>query len=317
MVRADHEGGGLLNPEPDGPRKKLVEKSSPLSRRRKTSARRGRESPDPFESGESNDASASSDALDSSDSSELSDPIGSSDPSELSDPGEASDASELSESGEASDASGSTGVETPETDAADAADDTVAVSADDRDRGVSYRARRTSVKAPIGTGSSRGTTLVVVSSVLGALLLVAAIAATIVFSVLSARIDDDQALRTEYDQFAQQAVVNLTTLNPDNADAMLEFMNKHTSGRVLQDMRESMKQATDLIREDDVKTKTTIAASAVEKFDGDSASVLVVFAWHATFPEAPDKPTDTSFRARIGVTRINDELKMTSIDWVD
>ncbi|WOC11768.1 hypothetical protein [Gordonia sp. MP11Mi] len=195
--------------------------------------------------------------------------------------------------------------------------DSAALSADDRTRGVSYRDRRPSVKAPVGSGrSSSSTAMIAVSGALGVIVLVAAIVLTIVFTAASARIDDKRELRAEYDQFAQEVVVKLTTLNKDNADSMLDFMNKHTSGRALQEMRESMKQATDLIREDDMKTKTTVVASAVENADEDTGSVLVVFVWESTAPEAPNKPVIETFRSRIDITRINDDMKLTNYEWV-
>ncbi|MCF8589606.1 hypothetical protein [Gordonia liuliyuniae] len=198
----------------------------------------------------------------------------------------------------------------------DAADEP-AVSADDRTRGVSYRDRRPSVKAPVGSGrSSSSTVIIAVAGALGVIVLVAAVVLSVVFATASARIDDKRELRAEYDQFAQEVVVKLTTLNKDNADSMLDFMNKHTSGRALQEMRESMKQATDLIREDDMKTKTTVVASAVEKADEDTGSVLVVFVWESTAPEAPDKPVIETFRSRIDITQINDDMKLTNYEWV-
>lgn len=160
------------------------------------------------------------------------------------------------------------------------------------------------------------TVLLAVTGALGFLLLLVSIVLAVVFTTASARIDDDRELRAGYDQFAQEVVVKLTTLNKDNADDMLEFMNKHTSGRALQEMRESMKQATDLIREDDMKTKTTVVASAVEKADEDTGSVLVVFVWESTAPEAPDKPIVETFRSRINITRINGDLKLTNYEWV-
>ncbi|MCF8569998.1 hypothetical protein L5G32_06930 [Gordonia sp. HY002] len=204
-----------------------------------------------------------------------------------------------------------------ESDSTSASDSEDAISADDRGRGVSYRDRRPSVKAPVGSGrSSSKTMLIAVGTALGAIVLVAAIVVSIVFMVASARIDDERELRANYDQFAQEVVVKLTTLNKENADSMLDFMNKHTSGRALQQMRESMKQATDLIREDDMKTKTTVVASAVENADEDAGSVLVVFVWESTAPEAPDKPVIETFRSRIDITRINGDLKLTNYEWV-
>ncbi|MGO3327000.1 hypothetical protein [Gordonia sp. (in: high G+C Gram-positive bacteria)] len=295
MVRTDHEDGGILNPSGDGEKKAddkkaddkkagektaSVERSSPLARRRKSGRR---ESVNTDEAARVDETARVDEAVTAE---EI---VGAS----------------------------ATADETDVADSAPSEDDTAVVSADDRARGISYRDRRPSVKAPVGSGrSSSKTMLIAVGTALGAIVLVAAIVVSIVFTVASSRIDDKRELRADYDQFAQEVVVKLTTLNKDNADSMLDFMNKHTSGRALQQMRESMKQATDLIRQDNMKTKTTVVASAVENADEDDGSVLVVFAWESTAPEAPDKPVIETFRSRIDITRINGDLKLTNYEWV-
>ncbi len=202
------------------------------------------------------------------------------------------------------------------TDAAEttASDDTAVV----KPEGLSYRARRGSVKAPMSASPSlKRQVLPAVGIALGAVLLIASIVLTIVFTTASSRIDDDRELRAGYDQFAQEVVMKMTTLNKENADSMYKFMQEHTSGRAQQQFRESMKQATDLIRQDNMKTTTTVAASAVEKADEDAGSVLVVFVWQGIAPEAPQQPDVQTFRARISITRINDDLKMTNFEWVN
>ena len=297
MVRTDHEDGGILNPSGDDERKASAERSSPLSRRRKSGRRDGAEAAEPVKPEESvtSEAAAKSDeAVDADEAAPDQVTVEKADSESL-------DADPVAVEG----------------DSTSAGDDTAVMSADDRGRGISYRDRRPSVKAPVGAGASSSKTLLVaIGTALGAIVLVAAIALSIVFTVASARIDDKRELRANYDQFAQEVVVKLTTLDKENADSMLDFMNKHTSGRALQQMRESMKQATDLIRKDNMKTKTTVVASAVENADEDAGSVLVVFVWESTAPEAPDKPVIETFRSRIDITWINGDLKLTNYEWV-
>ncbi|GED99614.1 hypothetical protein nbrc107696_00610 [Gordonia spumicola] len=182
---------------------------------------------------------------------------------------------------------------------------------------VSYRARRSSVKAPMGSSSGGVKLLPVLAVVFGALLLIGSIVASSIFLVRSSDINDERALRASYDQFAQEVVIKLTTLDKANADDMYKFMLEHTSGRAKTQFDASMKQARDLIKSDNMKTTTTVVASAVEKAEQDQGSVLVVFVWQGIAPEAPQQPDIQTFRSRISITRINGDLKMTNFEWVN
>ncbi|MDR2280465.1 MAG: hypothetical protein LBE07_06390 [Gordonia sp. (in: high G+C Gram-positive bacteria)] len=287
MVRTDHEDGGVLKPESEGVAKKpgTVRKSSPVSRRRKPTGK----APAPVVSEESTDDVTLEDAVTAQES--------------------------AAEGDEAE-------VDLAKT-RAGAADDVTAEPEDDDaayvpTEGVSYRARRSSVKAPVSASpSAKKVLLPAIAGIVAAVVLIAAVVLTAVFLVGSSRIDDTRELRTGYDQFAQEVVIKMTTLNKENADSMYKFMQEHTSGRAQQQFRDSMKQATDLIRADDMKTTTTIAASAVEDADQDAGTVLVVFVWQGIAPEAPQQPDIQTFRARISITRINDDLKMTNFEWVN
>ena len=286
MVRTDHEDGGVLKPESDGVAKKpaTVRKSSPVSRRRKSTGK----APAPVVSEESTDDVTVDDAV----------------------------------TAEAAATDGGADVESAKAGADVAADATAESDGDDAayvpTEGVSYRARRSSVKAPVSASpSAKKVLLPAIAGIVAAVVLIASVVLTAGFLVGSSRIDDNRELRTSYDQFAQEVVIKMTTLNKENADSMYKFMQEHTSGRAQQQFRDSMKQATDLIRADDMKTTTTIAASAVEDADEDAGSVLVVFVWQGIAPEAPQQPDIQTFRARISITRINDDLKMTNFEWVN
>ncbi|WP_132992283.1 hypothetical protein [Gordonia zhaorongruii] len=303
MVRPDHENGEVLKPESDGPKKETssVQRSSPLSRRRK-GTRPGLETPAAAEPA-ADDSAADGNADGSS-----------VDDTAAEHAAKTSTAATSAADTSAADESSTADADTASTEDADSA------SADDRQREVRYRERRTSVKAkaPVGKGSSApGKLLPALAVSLAALVLIGAIVATVIFTVLSSRIDDKRDLRAEYNQFAQEAIVTMTTLNPKNADKLQAFAKEHTSGRAQQQMRDSIKQAAELIRKDNMKTETTIAASAAEKVEADSGSVLIVFAWKATAPEDPEHPDVQTFRARVDMTRINGELKMTNLEWVN
>ncbi|GAC79117.1 Mce-associated membrane protein [Gordonia malaquae] len=296
MVRTDHEDGEVLKPESDGVAKKTagtVRKSSPVSRRRKSSGKAAPAVPE-----------ETTDLVEPSGDDDVSDQV--SDDDVVADDA----AAEVVEKPSLEKA----GPDTSEDPASDEDGDDAAFTPA---QGVSYRARRASTKSSVAAPSIKGGWLPAIGMAVAAVLVVVSIVLTAVFLNESSKINDQRELRASYDQFAQEVIVKMTTLTKDNADEMLQFMKDNTSGRAQQQFRESMKQATDLIREDNMKTTTTIVASAVEKADQDSGSVLVVFVWEGTAPEAPEKPEMQSFRSRVSITRINDALKMTNIEWVN
>lgn len=174
--------------------------------------------------------------------------------------------------------------------------------AGDRGRGVAYRGRDSS--------SARR----IVAAAVAVAVIVAAVVASVVFAVGISRQDRQTALRTEYSDFAKQVIVNLTSLDPDNTDEALKTLQNETSGRAQQQMQDSMKQATGLIRDQKITTKTTILSDAVTKAEPDEGSVIVVYGWEMTSPG--QETTVQTFRWRVDLTRINGAVKMTNFEWV-
>ncbi|MDY6811188.1 MAG: hypothetical protein SW127_19595 [Actinomycetota bacterium] len=164
-----------------------------------------------------------------------------------------------------------------------------------------------------GTRRSRGW---IVGGAVGAVILVASLVAAVVFALGIGRITDEQELRQEYSTFAQQMVVNLTSLNADNVDDAMKTLEDKTSGRAHQQMQDSMKQAVSLVRDQNLDTKSTVISDAVTQATPDEGTVILVYGWQM-MPENPDEQTIVqTFRWRVQITRINDELKMTNFEWV-
>ncbi|MAU84561.1 MAG: hypothetical protein CME34_22385 [Gordonia sp.] len=164
-----------------------------------------------------------------------------------------------------------------------------------------------------GARRSRGW---IVGGAVGVVVLVASVVAAVVFAVGIGRITDEQELRQEYSTFAQQMVVNLTSLNADNVDDAMATLEDKTSGRAHQQMQDSMKQAVSLVRDQNLDTKSTVISDAVTLATADEGTVILVYGWQMK-PEKPDEQTIVqTFRWRVQITRINDELKMTNFEWV-
>ncbi|ALG85925.1 hypothetical protein [Gordonia phthalatica] len=326
MVRPDHEDGEVLNSPDDAesrseqPEQKVVRRSSPMARRKKSKAAKATPPVDEtVETAAADDGTAADqDAAD--------EPNSADDPDTVVDAG-----TEVEESEPAGDSASEpdafvaidAGTDEAETDE-DGADENEAAAvepdADELARNAEYRERRRkrAVVRKSATGRDAGDrsawTLIAVAST--AFLLVAGVVLSTVFGVQYYHIKKDRELRAEYSTFAQNMVVSMFTLNPDNADQMYKNVMANTSGRAKQMFQENMKNTAKMIREGDMVTKTTVLADAVSKATADEGSVLIVLDWTGHPKKDPKAAQSASFRLRVDITRINGEPKMTYLDWV-
>ncbi|MFT4086959.1 MAG: hypothetical protein QM658_07335 [Gordonia sp. (in: high G+C Gram-positive bacteria)] len=171
--------------------------------------------------------------------------------------------------------------------------------------------------APLRTsGAERSRTFTVVGYLAGAVVIVLGVVASVVFAVGTHRIDDQRALRAEYETFARGVVVKMTTLDPENADAIYKFTMEKTSGRAQQTFRENMKQVSEMIRQGNEITKTTILADAVTHADANDGTVIMVAGWENRTKDKSGPVDFQTFRWKVDVTRINGELKLTNLEFV-
>lgn len=155
-----------------------------------------------------------------------------------------------------------------------------------------------------------------VAGVIGVVVIIACVAASIAFAIGVSRYDRENDLRAEYSAFASQMIVNLTTLNPGNVDQAMKTMETKTSGRAQKQMQDSMRQAVGLVQDQKVDTKSTIISNAVTKADPDEGTVILVSGWQMKSPDPKQDTIVQTFRWRVQLTRINGELKMTNFEWV-
>ncbi|MFW0795154.1 hypothetical protein AAFP30_15180 [Gordonia sp. CPCC 205515] len=155
-----------------------------------------------------------------------------------------------------------------------------------------------------------------IAGVVGIVLIIACVAASVAFAVGISRQERLNDLRAEYSAFASQMIVNLTTLNPGNVDQAMKTMETKTSGRAQQQMQDSMRQAVGLVQDQKVDTKSTIISNAVTKATPDEGTVILVSGWQMKSPDAKQDTIVQTFRWRVQLTRINGDLKMTNFEWV-
>lgn len=199
-----------------------------------------------------------------------------------------------------------------------------------RGAALGYRQRRTAVTTA-RSGIDRSRLGLLLAGGLGAVVLVALVAASTLFAVNTSSIDEASTQRAQYAAFARQMIVNLTSLSPTTVDTAVDTFQNDTSGKALQQLQDTMQQTTDLIKTQGVSTKGTILSDAVVDSDADSATVLIVSGWTMKNPAqqnpAPAKGSsvppvtgdDTvvqTFRWKVVVTKINGAMKLTDIEWV-
>ncbi|MGZ8177124.1 hypothetical protein ACXVUM_04270 [Williamsia sp. SKLECPSW1] len=178
---------------------------------------------------------------------------------------------------------------------------------------LSYRERRRGAPTVAKRAPVRRSRLGLYLAGTLAVLVVAALAAvSVFFAVGTHRIDDRAAQRAEYVAFARQMVVNLTSLSPSTVDATLAEFRKDASGKALEDTQQTLQQTVDLIKSQNVTTKGTILADAVESSDSEQATVLIVSGWTMDNPQ----PVVQTFRWKVTVSRIDGALKLTGYEWV-
>ncbi|MFW0785913.1 hypothetical protein AAFP35_15475 [Gordonia sp. CPCC 206044] len=208
-------------------------------------------------------------------------------------------------------------------------DNSVAPDPEDLERGLTYRERRrrresgsSAAAAATGEGkvryrgARRGGAKKFAAIAACSIVIIACLVATAVFAIGIGRDEHKQDLRAQYSTFARQMVVDLTTLNADNVDDAMKTLEDKTSGRAHQQMQNSMKQATSLVRDQKLDTKSTVLSDAVTHATDDEGTVILVYGWQMK-PENPkEEMIVQTFRWRVQITRINDDLKMTDFEWV-
>ncbi|MEZ5211119.1 hypothetical protein [Gordonia sp. (in: high G+C Gram-positive bacteria)] len=315
MVRPDHEDGGVLSsddeiPKPAGP---VVRKTSPLGRKTKKPAASaipgyevGKAAPIPGAA-----TSGADDAETTADGEETAEVLTS--------------AAETTDTAETAETTGT--AETPDTtetpDTAEIETGASGIAAADRvgyrDRRVAAQRRRSAREAAGASRTSRvsgGAARRAVALILAVIIIVTGTVLSIVFGMRYQTIAHQRELRAQYATFARQVVVDMTTLNSDNADAMYKLAMNKTSGRAQQVFRDNMKQVTDMIRKADAVTQTNVLSEAVSEATDKEGTVLMVVGWTSKTKDGKTQPLFQTFRYQVGMTRINGDLKVTDLEFV-
>jgi len=120
---------------------------------------------------------------------------------------------------------------------------------------------------------------------------------------------------TEFATAARQGVVNLMSLNFNNAQDDLQRVIDSTTGSFRQDFEKSKNDFASVMNESKVVATSEVKATAVESVDDNSAVVLVA-ASSQVANSASLTPTPRAWRLSVTVQQESDGIKMSKVEFV-
>jgi Mce-associated membrane protein len=121
--------------------------------------------------------------------------------------------------------------------------------------------------------------------------------------------------QSEFAVAAQQGVVNLMSLDFNNAQSDIQRVIDSTTGEFHDDFASSTGDFLTVMKESQVVTTATVNATAVETMSDDSAIVLVA-ATSQVANSVSKQPNPRIWRLSVTVTRVGDQIKMSKVEFV-
>ncbi len=128
------------------------------------------------------------------------------------------------------------------------------------------------------------------------------------------RLDARDALRAEYIDTAKDGVLRLTTISSSSADADVKKLLAITSGDFRTQFGSRTQSYSKVVKEAEGTSKGTIVSVGVERFDDQSATLLVAAHSEITNKGTSD-PESRDYRFRVVVTN-GDPQTISKVDFV-
>ncbi|MBF6355914.1 hypothetical protein IU449_15385 [Nocardia higoensis] len=158
---------------------------------------------------------------------------------------------------------------------------------------------------------TRGIVLVAAAAVL-----IAALVAGAVVSVFAVRSIDRQAdRRTEYVQTAEQAILNLTTINADTAAEDIDRILSLASGKFKTEFDGRVDPFLTIVQQAEVRATGEIVEAALESDEENSAKVLVA-AKQSLTNAGQEGPQTRYYRFRVTVSESDSGLTASNVEFV-
>lgn len=118
-----------------------------------------------------------------------------------------------------------------------------------------------------------------------------------------------------YAAAARQGVINLTSLDFNNAKENVQRVLDCATGEFKDDFQRRAEDFESVVKDSKALTEGSVAATAVESMNNDSAVVLVLGNERVTnIAGAKDQPR--TFRFRVRVVHVGDDLKLSKVEFV-
>ena len=114
---------------------------------------------------------------------------------------------------------------------------------------------------------------------------------------------------------ARQGVINLTSLDFNKAKEDVQRVLDIATGEFKDDFQRRADDFASVVKDSKAVTEGSVAATAVESMNNDSAVVLVLANERVT-NSAGAKDQPRTFRFRVSVVHDGDELKMSKVEFV-
>ncbi|CAN5876933.1 hypothetical protein BH10ACT9_BH10ACT9_44660 [soil metagenome] len=121
--------------------------------------------------------------------------------------------------------------------------------------------------------------------------------------------------QSEFAEAARQGVVNLMSLDFNNAQADIQRVIDGTTGEFHDDFASSTNDFMTVMKESKVVTTATVSATAVETMSDDSALVLVA-ATSQVANSVSMQANPRIWRLSVTVNRVDDQIKMSKVEFV-
>ncbi|WP_240963127.1 hypothetical protein [Antrihabitans stalactiti] len=149
-----------------------------------------------------------------------------------------------------------------------------------------------------------------------AAVVVVALAAAVVFLThANDQTDQRDAQRQEYIQAARQVVLDLTTITPDNAKAVVDRILENATGEFKTEFDGRIDPFVSIVREAKVSTNGEIIDAGLESESGDGGVVLVAAKTMVT-NAGSDTPQPRNFRLRVSITDVDGRLATSKVEFV-
>lgn len=147
------------------------------------------------------------------------------------------------------------------------------------------------------------------------IVVLALIAASAFFVYQGRMMDRYHHQQSEFAAAAQQGVVNLMSLDFNNAQSDIQRVIDSTTGEFHDDFASSTGDFMTVMKESQVVTTATVNATAVETMSDDSAIVLVA-ATSQVANSVSKQPNPRIWRLSVTVSRVGDQIKMSKVEFV-